>query len=125
MNDGRMVPPPRGVPWSALPSIAAGDARSGRPGDEAAEVPGVSSMQHPLMGVVPGDVASDEFDQGRQAAALELVAGLERAISSLHACDVEERAWFQARLREARLMAGLAPLELAGTPHGLSGVRSA
>lgn len=83
-------------------------------------------QQHPLMNVArEGGVSSEELERGRVAAGLELVRGLEGAISALHRFDVEERAWFAARLREARMMAGLAPVELARSSRVLSDVRSA
>ena len=120
------VPPDWALPLFASPPTAADDARSPAGGDEAAEAPEVPSMQHPLMGVVAqDDVSSEDLEACRQAAALEIVAGIERAISAVHPSDVAERAWFLARLRETRAMAGLAPLELAGMSRVLPGVRSA
>lgn len=51
------------------------------------------------------DVAT--LQVGRDAAALELVGGYERALSQLHCDDVAAIAWYRARLVDARTIAGL------------------
>lgn len=54
--------------------------------------------------------APPDHSASRQAAALEIVRGYERAITKLDPSDGEELRWYRARLRDARLAAGLAPL---------------
>jgi len=45
-----------------------------------------------------------EFESGRQAAMLEVVAGYQRGLVKLHPDDHEERAWFLLRLRDVWTM---------------------
>lgn len=68
-------------------------------------------MQHPLMSVVSDAASVARFTKGREAADLAVVRGYEVALSELHPDDVEERAYYQERLRDARCAAGLAPVE--------------
>ncbi len=67
-------------------------------------------QQHPLMVVHDGG-AGVSFDAGRDAAIRIVAEAYEVALTRLHPLDVEERAWFQERLRDARVAAGLPSVE--------------
>ena len=54
--------------------------------------------------------ADEAFRDGRDAAALEHVAGYMAALDALHPDDVTARRWYRARLGDARTIAGLEPL---------------
>lgn len=67
--------------------------------------------QGPMLRVYVGGADQDTLQAGRDAAALELVAGYERALSQLHGDDVAARAWYGARLADARVIAALPAAE--------------
>jgi hypothetical protein len=58
-----------------------------------------------------------EFEPGRQAAMLEVVAGYQRGLLQLHPSDREERTWFLQRLRDVWTIAGLSPVEPVPPPY--------
>lgn len=58
-----------------------------------------------------GGADTDTLSPGRHEAALELVAGYERALTKLHPDDVAARGWYSARLADARTIAGLPCVE--------------
>jgi hypothetical protein len=58
-----------------------------------------------------------EFEPGRQAAMLEVVAGYQRGLLQLHPSDHEERTWFLQRLRDVWTIAGLSPVEPVPPPY--------
>jgi hypothetical protein len=68
-------------------------------------------LQLRLMSLVRGGGDSQAVEHGRQDAAAALVAGYEAAVKALDPSDLEERAWYQAQLRDARCAAGLAPVD--------------
>lgn len=74
-------------------------------------------IQLPLITVLQGGPAptAGSFEHGRDAALREIAAAYERALTMLDPRDLEERAWFGERLRDARCAAGLAPV--APVPH--------
>lgn len=55
----------------------------------------------------------DTLGPDRKAAALEVVAGYTNALKRLHGDDVAARAWYSARLADARTIAGLPAVALA------------
>jgi hypothetical protein len=67
--------------------------------------------QLPLLAVLEGgSYPSDlELQTSRDAAMREIAAAYERALTLLDPRDLDERAWFAERLRDARLAAGLDP----------------
>lgn len=52
----------------------------------------------------------DAFDDGRETAALEMVAGIMAALDGLHPDDTRARQWYRRALGYARTIAGLPPL---------------
>ena len=52
-------------------------------------------------------------DDSRDRAALEIVAGYMAAIDALDPDDTRARSWYGARLADARIIAGLPPLQSA------------
>ena len=64
--------------------------------------------QLPLVAVLRGGSDVD-FQRTRDAAMLEIAAAYERALTMLDPRDLDERAWYAERLRDARLAAGLDP----------------
>lgn len=58
-----------------------------------------------------------EFESGRQAAMLEVVAGYQRGLVKLHPDDHEERAWFLLRLKDVWTIAGLSAVQPVPPPH--------
>jgi len=69
--------------------------------------------QLPLMAVLEGGACPSELDfqPTRDAAMHEIAEAYERALTLLDPRDVDEQAWYRERLRDARLAAGLDPLE--------------
>ena len=69
--------------------------------------------QLPLMAVPEGGAGPSELDfqPTRDAAMREIAEAYERALTLLDPRDVDEQAWYRERLRDARLAAGLDPLE--------------
>jgi hypothetical protein len=68
-------------------------------------------IQLPLMGVLQGGSCPSDFElqPSRDAAMREIAAAYERALTMLDPRDLDERAWYEERLRDARLAAGLDP----------------
>lgn len=58
-----------------------------------------------------GSTAADDVEDCRQAAARAVVAGFERGLSMLHPSDNDKRAWYRARIGEAREIADPPPAE--------------
>jgi hypothetical protein len=69
-------------------------------------------IQLPLLGVLEGGPGSpaEDFQRSRDAALREIAAAYERALTMLDPRDLDERAWYRDRLRDARCAAGLAPV---------------
>lgn len=69
-------------------------------------------IQLPLLAVLKArsDPSAADFQRSRDAALREIAAAYERALTMLDPRDLEERAWFRERLRDARCAAGLAPV---------------
>jgi hypothetical protein len=65
------------------------------------------------MHAIPGGLDVETFEEGRQAAALEIVTGYEQALEALHPDDVERRQWYREMLCDARTIAGLPPVAIA------------
>jgi hypothetical protein len=61
-------------------------------------------------------VSSAEFDSGRQAAMLEILAGYQRGLGKLHPGDYEEHAWFVNRLSDLWTIVGPSPVEPVPSP---------
>ncbi len=76
------------------------DARNTRSDAAAAVPPGAE-----------GALDTSAFEPGRTAAAVLVAEAYEAAFNALHPDDVDERAWYRARLIDARVIAGLAPVE--------------
>jgi hypothetical protein len=76
---------------------------------------GMTKGRRGMLHVHVGGADSEALRSGRHCAELELIDGLERAISCLHPDDVAGLAWYRERLADARLLAGLPLLELART----------
>jgi hypothetical protein len=68
-------------------------------------------IQLPLIAVLPGGSRPPDIDYqtSRDAAMREIALAYERAITMLDPRDLDERAWYAERLRDARLAAGLDP----------------
>lgn len=71
-------------------------------------------IQQPILGVLQGGPCSpaEEYQAARDAAAREIAAAYERALTMIHPRDLDEQAWYRDRLRDARCAAGLSPVEL-------------
>lgn len=69
--------------------------------------------QLPLLAVLQGggQASADDFQPSRDAALREIAEAYARAITMLDPRDLDERAWYRERLRDARCAAGLDPLE--------------
>lgn len=67
-------------------------------------------MSGQLKGYLQGLPRPEGRESARDQAARAVVDGYERALTMLDHDDVDERAWYQAQLRDARLAAGLAPV---------------
>ncbi len=69
-------------------------------------------MQHqtPSPRVDTGALDTSAFEPGRTAAAVLIAEAYEAALNALHPDDVDERAWYRARLIDARTIADLPPL---------------
>jgi hypothetical protein len=61
-------------------------------------------------------VSSAEFDPGREAAMLEVLAGYQCGLGKLHPGDHEEYAWFLDRLRDLWTIVGHSPVEPVPSP---------
>lgn len=74
-------------------------------------------LTHSTLSLVATEAVAAAPDRrlevARDAAALEVVRGYELALICLCCDDVEELAWYRERLRDARIAAGLGPVELA------------
>ena len=67
-------------------------------------------IQLPLLAVLQGGCSPPDFQPSRDAAMREIAAAYERALTLLDPRDLDERAWYRDRLRDARCAAGLDPL---------------
>lgn len=69
-------------------------------------------IQLPLLGIVEGGLCppAEDFQRTRDAALREIAAAYERALTMLDPRDLDERAWYRERLRDARCAAGLDPV---------------
>ena len=57
-----------------------------------------------------GTIFGGDFEDSRDQAALEIVAGYMAAIDTLDPDDAGARSWYRARLADARIIAGPPPL---------------
>jgi hypothetical protein len=64
----------------------------------------------PKLRAVVGGLDLDAFEEGRAAAALAHVDGVQVALDALHPDDVLAIHWYRARLDNCRTIAGLPPL---------------
>ncbi|MDX6721538.1 MAG: hypothetical protein QOJ63_3792 [Solirubrobacteraceae bacterium] len=76
-------------------------------------------IQLPILGILQGGpcLPAEEFQQRHDAALREIAQAYERALTMLDPRDLDERAWYRERLRDARCAAGLAPVELLPRAH--------
>jgi hypothetical protein len=61
-------------------------------------------------------VSTAEFDPGREAAMLEVLAGYQRGLGKLHPDDHEEHAWFLERIRDLWTIVGPSTVEPVHPP---------
>jgi hypothetical protein len=69
-----------------------------------------SRSERPQFRGVTGGLDLDAFEDGRAAAALAHVKGLQVAVDALHPDDVLAIHWYRDRLDNCRSIAGLPPL---------------
>lgn len=104
-------------PWRWSPYIAKGSCvvfdfrvldcapqweETARKGPVMEQVSGQTALR-----VYVGGADINTLKDGRHAAALEVASGYEQALSRLHRDDDVARAWYAARLADARVIAGL------------------